>query len=116
MPTGAVQASEFAICFDHTLGDPVMGISVLIAASPAAPTYILTPGLAVLALLGIGAVQGRRAGAGFLCGRLVGDVVWASLALLAIVGPRTIDGVVFDVLGLLCVSISAGSPGHLQAR
>ena len=40
----------------------------------------LIPGPAFLALLGIGATQGRRAGVGFLAGHLAGDVVWAALA------------------------------------
>jgi threonine/homoserine/homoserine lactone efflux protein len=62
----------------------------------------LAPGPAFLALLGIGASRGRRAGALFLCGHFVGDVLWASLSLAAVIGARTIGTLVFDVLGLAC--------------
>lgn len=76
--------------------------SMLFGAFLAALFYILIPGPAFLALLGIGAGQGRKAGAMFMGGHLVGDLVWSALALVAIVGARTIGTVVFDVLGLLC--------------
>lgn len=79
-----------------------MDLSLLMAATLAAAAYTLTPGPAFLALLGIGAAQGRMAGAGFLCGHFVGDVVWAFLALVAIVGAKTIGTTVFDLLGLVC--------------
>lgn len=78
--------------------DPLLAI----AAAGAGAAYVLTPGPAFLALLGIGAAQGRRAGAGFLCGHLVGDTLWALLALLAIIGARVIGSLAFDVLGLVC--------------
>jgi len=64
--------------------------------------YSLTPGPGLLALLGIGASQGRRAGAWFICGHLAGDIVWSSLALAAIIGAQQIGAVVFDGLGLVC--------------
>ena len=75
---------------------------MLIAALAAALLYIITPGPAFLALLGIGAEQGRRAGAAFLAGHLIGDLLWSFLALLAIIGARVIDPLVFDLLGLAC--------------
>ena len=53
-------------------------------------------------MLGIGASQGRRAGAMFLCGHFVGDIVWASLALVAIIGARSFGSLVFDLLGVAC--------------
>ncbi|NBB58578.1 LysE family transporter, partial [Pseudomonas sp. ODNR1LW] len=37
----------------------------------------------------------------FLCGHLLGDVVWCSTALVAIVGAREIGSTAFDVLGVL---------------
>ena len=55
-----------------------------------------------MALLGIGAAQGRRAGAGFILGHLAGDIVWSGLALAAIIGARRIGPLVFDLLGLVC--------------
>lgn len=79
-----------------------MTLSVLVGAFLAALFYVLIPGPAFLALLGIGAGQGRRAGAFFISGHLVGDIVWSSLALVAIVGARTIGTFVFDLLGLFC--------------
>ena len=76
--------------------------SMLLGAFLAALFYVLIPGPAFLALLGIGAGQGRKAGAMFMGGHLAGDIVWSTLALVAIVGARTIGTLVFDVLGLLC--------------
>jgi len=63
--------------------------------------YGITPGPGVLAVFGIGAAQGRRAGAAFLCGHLVGDVMWCGAALVAIVGARSIGNAIFDALGVV---------------
>ena len=79
-----------------------MEASILMAAATAGAIVVLTPGPAVLALLGIGAAQGRRAGAGFLIGHLVGDTLWAMLALTALIGARVIAPVVFQVLAVVC--------------
>jgi threonine efflux protein len=79
-----------------------MTFGLLLASALSGAAYKLAPGPAFLALLGIGASQGRRAGALFECGHFVGDVLWASLSLTAIIGARTIGTVVFDVLGLVC--------------
>lgn len=76
--------------------------SLLLGAFLAALFYVFIPGPAFLALLGIGAGQGRKAGALFIGGHLAGDLVWSTLALVAIVGAKTIGTFVFDVLGLLC--------------
>jgi threonine/homoserine/homoserine lactone efflux protein len=38
----------------------------------------------------------------FLCGHCAGDVLWASLSLMAVIGARTIGTLVFDILGLIC--------------
>ncbi|MDE1995943.1 MAG: LysE family translocator [Rhizobiaceae bacterium] len=76
--------------------------SLIVGAFLAALFYVLIPGPAFLALLGIGAGQGRKAGALFMCGHLVGDLLWSSLALVAIVGAKTIGTFVFDLLGLFC--------------
>lgn len=76
--------------------------SLLLPTLLAAMAYTLTPGPAFLALLGIGATQGRRAGIGFLAGHLAGDVVWAGLALVAIIGAQSLGTVTFDLLGLAC--------------
>lgn len=79
-----------------------MDPTLLLVSAIAAAIYVITPGPAVLALLSIGAARGRPAGAAFLFGHLAGDVLWVSLALLAIIGARTIDPRFFDLLGLVC--------------
>lgn len=78
-----------------------MTSSLLFAVIASGFIYGITPGPGVLAVFGIGAARGRRAGAGFLCGHLLGDVVWCSTALIAIVGAREIGSSAFDVLGVL---------------
>ena len=75
---------------------------LLLASSIAGGAYTLAPGPAFLALLGIGAGSGRRAGAAFLAGHFAGDVLWATLALVAIIGAKTIGTTIFDVLSLVC--------------
>ena len=75
--------------------------SLLFAVLASGFIYGITPGPGVLAVFGIGAARGRRAGAGFLCGHLLGDVVWCSTALIAIVGAREVGSSAFDVLGVI---------------
>lgn len=79
-----------------------MPLSLYLAAALAGAAYTLTPGPAFLALLGIGAGQGRRAGVKFLAGHFAGDIVWAALALTAIIGSASLGTFVFDLLGLGC--------------
>ncbi len=79
-----------------------MTFGLLLASACSGAAYTLAPGPAFLALLGIGASRGRRAGALFLAGHFVGDVVWASMSLVAIIGARTIGTLFFDILGLVC--------------
>ncbi len=76
--------------------------AALLGAAAAGAAYTLTPGPGFIALLGIGAAQGRRAGAAFIFGHLAGDVLWAGLALVAIIGAREVGTEVFDVLGIVC--------------
>lgn len=79
-----------------------MDLPLYLAAALAGAAYTLTPGPAFLALLGIGAGQGRRAGFSFLAGHFLGDILWAILALVAIIGSASLGTFVFDVLGLIC--------------
>ncbi|OCP02228.1 MULTISPECIES: LysE family translocator [unclassified Ensifer] len=79
-----------------------MSETLLIGAFLAALSYVLIPGPAFLALLGIGAGQGRKAGALFMGGHLAGDILWSTLALVAIVGARSVGTTIFDILGLFC--------------
>ncbi len=79
-----------------------MSSSLLAGAFFAALAYTLIPGPAFLALLGIGAGQGRQAGAFFMGGHLAGDILWSGLALVAIIGAKTIGTTLFDILGVFC--------------
>lgn len=79
-----------------------MTLGLLLASAASGAAYTLAPGPAFLALLGIGAARGRRAGAFFLIGHFAGDILWASLSLIAILGAHTIGTLVFDLLGLVC--------------
>lgn len=79
-----------------------MTFGLLLASALSGAAYTLAPGPAFLALLGIGASRGRRAGALFLCGHFAGDVLWASLSLTAVIGARTMGTLFFDVLGVVC--------------
>jgi threonine/homoserine/homoserine lactone efflux protein len=74
----------------------------LLASAVAGAAYTLAPGPAFLALLGIGAGSGRRSGALFLAGHFAGDIFWATLALVAIIGARTFGTTIFSVLGFVC--------------
>jgi threonine/homoserine/homoserine lactone efflux protein len=76
--------------------------SLLVSAALAGAIVVLTPGPAVLAFLGIGAAQGRLAGASFLAGHLAGDLVWTTLALVALVGARLVSPWVFHGLAIFC--------------
>jgi len=78
-----------------------MDLSLLASAALAGFVYGITPGPGVLAVLGIGADRGRRAGAAFLFGHLAGDVLWSGLALVAIIGVTAIGSFVFDLLGIV---------------
>lgn len=84
-----------------------MALDVTTASFAAGLAYAVTPGPGVLALLGIGARQGQLAGARFLAGHMVGDVLWIGLALLALLGVNTIGTLVFDILGLICAAYLA---------
>jgi threonine/homoserine/homoserine lactone efflux protein len=84
--------------------DLAMSFSLYLAAAMAGAAMTLTPGPAFLAVLGIGAGQGRGAGLKFLLGHFAGDILWAALALVAIIGSATLGSLTFDLLGLACGS------------
>jgi threonine/homoserine/homoserine lactone efflux protein len=50
----------------------------------------------------LGPPRAGRQGPGFLIGHLVGDTLWAMLALTALIGAKVIAPVVFQVLALVC--------------
>lgn len=79
-----------------------MSLALLLSAALAGAAYTLIPGPAFLALLGIGASRGRGPATGFLVGHFAGDILWATLSLVAIVGAHAIGRTFFDALGLVC--------------
>lgn len=79
-----------------------MAQSLPLLAAAAGALYIVTPGPAFVALLGLCAARGRAAGLAFVLGHMAGDLLWTSLALLALVGAQAIHPAVFDLLGLGC--------------
>lgn len=79
-----------------------MQITTLLASATAGCLYVVSPGPAVLALVGIGAAKGRRPAMFFLIGHLFGDLLWCSLAILALVGAHVFDPLLFDLVALAC--------------
>jgi len=75
---------------------------VFASAALAGIVYVLTPGPAVLAVLGVGAAQGRRAALAFVLGHGAGDVLWAALAILSLVGTGIVAPAAFTALAVLC--------------
>ena len=74
----------------------------LLSASVAGCLYVVSPGPAVLALIGIGAAKGRRPALQFLFGHLAGDTLWCSLAITALVGAKVFDPLLFELVALVC--------------
>lgn len=79
-----------------------MTLGLFLAIVAAAMIYVLTPGPAFLALFALAAKEGRMSGALFVSGHLVGDVLWGTLALAAIVGVNQLGPLLFEALGLVC--------------
>jgi threonine/homoserine/homoserine lactone efflux protein len=84
-----------------------MDPALLARAALAAAIVVLTPGPAVLALLNLGALKGRKVGARFLFGHLAGDTLWAALALVALVWVNVLSPIFFKILGLFCAGYLA---------
>jgi threonine/homoserine/homoserine lactone efflux protein len=79
-----------------------MDAKILLASGLAAYLYVISPGPAFLALFTLSASKGRKPGAKFVCGHLVGDVTWGALAVAAIVGANQLGATLFQVLGFAC--------------
>jgi threonine/homoserine/homoserine lactone efflux protein len=75
---------------------------ILLATMLAAYLYVVAPGPAFLALFTLSAAKGRRSGAWFICGHLVGDVTWGALAVAAILGANRLGPALFELLGAGC--------------
>ncbi|MBT9292597.1 LysE family translocator [Prosthecodimorpha staleyi] len=78
--------------------DPLLAVQAIAAGI----VYVVTPGPATLAVLGLTAAHGRGRAARFLIGHAVGDVTWAVLALAALVGASRIGPGLFQALGVAC--------------
>lgn len=79
-----------------------MDVSALLSAAVAGCLYVVSPGPAVLALVGIGAAKGRRPALLFLFGHLAGDTLWCTLAITALVGAKVFDPLLFELVALAC--------------
>ncbi len=75
---------------------------ILVATAFAAYLYVVSPGPAFLALFTLSASKGRRSGAYFICGHLVGDITWGGLAVAAIIGANKLGATLFQALGFFC--------------
>jgi threonine/homoserine/homoserine lactone efflux protein len=75
---------------------------IYLATAAAAFLYVVAPGPAFLALFTLAASEGRKAGAWFIGGLLVGDVSWGALAFAAIIGVNRIGPLLFEALGAGC--------------
>jgi threonine/homoserine/homoserine lactone efflux protein len=80
----------------------MMAQKLYLATAAAAFLYVVSPGPAFLALFTLAASRGRKAGAWFISGHLVGDVSWGALAFAAIIGVNRIGPVLFELLGAGC--------------
>lgn len=80
----------------------MMAQNVYLATAAAAFLYVVSPGPAFLALFTLAASKGRKAGAWFISGHLVGDISWGALAFAAIIGASQIGPALFELLGAGC--------------
>lgn len=80
----------------------MMAQKIYLATAAAAFLYVISPGPAFLALFTLAAARGRKAGAWFISGHLVGDISWGALAFAAIIGVNRIGPVLFELLGAGC--------------
>src|SRR5208337_1491963 len=80
----------------------MMAQKIYLATAAAAFLYVVSPGPAFLALFTLAASNGRKAGAWFISGHLVGDITWGALAFAAIIGVNQIGPALFELLGAGC--------------
>ena len=79
-----------------------MSHTLLLTAIAAGIVYVVTPGPATLAVLGITAAHGRGRGLAFFLGHGVGDLTWSALALAALLGASRLGPDLFRLLGIAC--------------
>lgn len=79
-----------------------MSTALFLATIAAGFAYVISPGPAFLAVFGLAAARGRPPAARFVIGHLAGDLLWAALALAAIIGISRVGPLLFDALGIVC--------------
>lgn len=79
-----------------------MTVTLFLTAVFAGIVYVVTPGPATLAVLGITATRGRARGLAFFLGHGVGDLSWSALALAALLGASRLGPELFRALGIAC--------------
>jgi threonine/homoserine/homoserine lactone efflux protein len=79
-----------------------MSLTLFLTAVAAGIVYVVTPGPATLAVLGITATHGRARGLAFFLGHGVGDLLWSALALAALLGASRLGPELFRALGFAC--------------
>ncbi len=79
-----------------------MTLTLFLTAVLAGIVYVVTPGPATLAVLGITATRGRMRGLAFFLGHGVGDLTWSALALAALLGASRLGPELFRGLGIAC--------------
>jgi len=79
-----------------------MTLTLFLTAVLAGVVYVVTPGPATLAVLGITAAHGRARGRLFFLGHGVGDLTWSALALAALLGASRLGPDLFRGLGIAC--------------
>ena len=85
-----------------TLPRRVMSSALFLATIGAGFLYVISPGPAFLAVFALAAAEGRAPAARFVTGHLVGDVLWGTLALAAIIGVNELGPLLFESLGFAC--------------
>ena len=79
-----------------------MDLGLVLTAVAAGIVYVVTPGPATLAVLGITAAHGRGRGLAFFLGHGVGDLTWSALALAVLLGVSRLGPDLFRLLGIAC--------------
>lgn len=75
---------------------------ILLTSFVAGLFYAFVPSPATLAALNLSATFGRAACARFLACHLLGDLVWAVFANIAIIGVSQFGPLLFNILGVVC--------------
>lgn len=75
---------------------------ILLASFTAGFLYIAAPGAGFISILSIVSMSGRKDGAQFASGMLLGDLMWLVLTYLFLVGANYVPDVFLSALNFLC--------------